>query len=109
MSFEEPAVVANTGFALSPEQLKAFSDQGFLKIDFGFDQQLLDQIVAEVQPLYGSAYEENPLSVTRHQDGWKQMPGNGEPGAHRPGYGRCLQLFSHGRTSCGQRIETRHV
>ena len=55
MSFEEPAVVANTGFALSPEQLKAFSDQGFLKIDFGFDQQLLDQIVAEVRPLYGSA------------------------------------------------------
>ena len=73
MSLEEPSVAANTGFALSPEQLKAFSDQGFLKIDFGFDQQLLDQIVAEVQPLYGSAYEENPLSVTRHQDGWKQV------------------------------------
>ena len=73
MSIEEPAVVANTGFALSPEQLTAFSDQGFLKIDFGFDPQLLDQIVAEVRPLYGSAYKENPLSVTRYQDGWKQV------------------------------------
>ena len=46
LSFEEPADVANMGFALSPEQLKAFSDQGFLKIDFGFDQRLLDRIVA---------------------------------------------------------------
>ena len=61
------------GFTPSCEQLEAFSDQGLLKIDFEFDSQLLDRVVADVRPHYGSAYEANPLSTTRCQDGWKQV------------------------------------
>ena len=60
MSTGEPAVMANKRFTLSPEQLRTFSDQGLLKVDFGFDPQLLDQIITEVRPLYGTAYEARP-------------------------------------------------
>ena len=73
MSTGEPAVMANKRFTLSPEQLRAFSDQGLLKVDFGFDPQLLDQIITEVRPLYGTAYEEDPLAAIRCQDGWKEV------------------------------------
>ena len=73
VSTGEPAVMANKRFTLSPEQLRAFSDQGLLKVDFGFDPQLLDQIITEVRPLYGTAYEEDPLAAIRCQDGWKEV------------------------------------
>ena len=65
MSTGEPAAMANKNFVLSPEQLTTFSDQGLLRVDFGFDPQLLDQIVAEVRPLYGMAYEQDPLATIR--------------------------------------------
>ena len=73
MSTGEPAVMANKRFTLSPEQLRAFSDQGLLKVDFGFDPQLLDQIITEVRPLYGTAYEDDPSAAIRCQDGWKEV------------------------------------
>ena len=73
MSNGEPAVMANKRFTLSPEQLRAFSDQGLLKVDFGFDPQLLDQIITEVRPLYGTAYEDDLSAAIRCQDGWKEV------------------------------------
>ena len=65
--------MAKKHFTLSPEQLRTFSDQGLLKVDFGFDPQLLDQIVTEVRPLYGTTYEQDPLATIRCQDGWKEV------------------------------------
>lgn len=58
---------------LSAEQVDEFHQRGVLKFDFGFDQQLLDQIVEALDPLYESSYRDNPLVPTRVQDAWKKV------------------------------------
>ncbi len=58
---------------LSQAQIDEFHQRGVLTIDFGFDSDLLDQIVAKVDPLYDDSYRENPLVPTRVQDAWKKV------------------------------------
>ena len=62
-----------TETGLTPQQIDSFHARGFVVADFGLDLAMLDRIVANVHPLYGEAYEQNPTAPARLQDAWKQV------------------------------------
>lgn len=58
---------------LSPEQVAEFNDRGFLVVDFGIDETLLDRIRDRVLPYYPEEYQNDPAVPSRVQDIWKQV------------------------------------
>lgn len=67
---------------LSAEQVSSFHERGILRVDFGFDDNMLDSIIEEVDGLYDNAYRENPLIPTRVQDAWKQVDASRQLAVH---------------------------
>ena len=65
------SVSDNSNGFLSDAQIAEFHERGVLRVDFGFDQNMLDAIVEKVEPHYDDAYKQNPLVATRVQDAWK--------------------------------------
>ncbi len=68
---------------LSPEQLASFHERGVLKVDFGFDVDLLDRIVKKVQPLYSEQYRRGEIVNERLQDAWKHVDEVRELAVHK--------------------------
>ncbi|MEZ5489515.1 MAG: phytanoyl-CoA dioxygenase family protein [Gammaproteobacteria bacterium] len=58
---------------LSPEQQAAFHTNGYLVVDFEFDDALLEGIKEKVYPLYPEEFRNNPTFGTRVQDAWLQV------------------------------------
>jgi hypothetical protein len=58
---------------LSAEQVDEFQQRGYLVIDFGFDESLLDRIREKVFPHYPQEHRDNPTLPARVQDAWKQV------------------------------------
>jgi len=68
----KPAVATEDSHSiLSQAQIDEFHARGVLKVDFGFDESLLDAIIEKVDAHYDDAYKQNPLIATRVQDVWK--------------------------------------
>ena len=59
------------GQKLSDEDVAFFHKNGFLVVDFGIPDQLVDAVVEKIHPHYGSEFHANPVSAERVQDGWK--------------------------------------
>ena len=58
---------------LTQEEVERFHERGVLHCDFGFAPELLDRVVAEVEPLYDSSWRELPQVPTRVQDAWVRI------------------------------------
>ncbi|PCJ23442.1 MAG: phytanoyl-CoA dioxygenase [SAR86 cluster bacterium] len=58
---------------LSEDQIASFHERGYIVVDFSLDQEMLDQIVEKVYPLYDEAYHQNPQAPARVQDAWKTI------------------------------------
>ncbi len=56
---------------LTDQAIALFHEQGYLVVDFAFDEQLLEQIIAKVQPFYPLQWQQKPTSPTRVMDAWK--------------------------------------
>jgi len=59
--------------ALTSQQIESFAERGVLKLDLGVSADFLNSIVEQVQPLYETSHQQNPLLATRVQDAWKQL------------------------------------
>ncbi len=58
---------------LSPSQVTEFHERGFLVVDFGLDDELLERIKAKVYPLYPEAFRNDLTVGARVQDAWLQV------------------------------------
>ncbi|MEQ8955992.1 MAG: hypothetical protein RL120_17815, partial [Gammaproteobacteria bacterium] len=56
---------------LSQSQIEEFDASGKLTLDFGFDPQMLDRVVAEVELLYQHDYRQPQYRSSRVQDAWR--------------------------------------
>jgi len=68
-----PAVQTATA-PLSDIEIQRFNDDGFLVKDFGFSPELIDSVIADVQPHYSEQFRANPVSPERFRNGWKLLP-----------------------------------
>ena len=58
---------------LTPGQVAEFNDKGYLVVDFGIDEGMLDRIRDKVLPYYPEEYRNNPTLPTRLQDAWQKV------------------------------------
>lgn len=63
---------------LSEEQIRFFDENGYVIVDFGFDESTLDALVAELHPYYNPEHLRAPSFGARIQDAWKFI----EPSHH---------------------------
>ncbi len=68
---------------LSEEQLAEFDRTGKLKLDYGFDAEMLDDIVAEVEGLYEHDYRQAEFRSSRVQDAWRNSKAARRLATHR--------------------------
>lgn len=68
----DPAVKTVTA-PLNDAEIQRFNDDGFLVKDFGFSKELIDSIIADVQPYYSEQFRANPVIPERFRNGWKQL------------------------------------
>lgn len=59
-----------SGF-LTEEQIRKFNDDGYVIVDFGFPDELLDELVATLHPYYKPEHLQAPSFGARIQDAWK--------------------------------------
>jgi len=58
---------------LSQEQIAEFNEKGYLVVDFGIDEELLESIKNKVFPYYPEEFQNNPVISTRVQDIWQKV------------------------------------
>ena len=58
---------------LSDAQVAEFHDQGYLVVDFGLNDDLLEQIKEKVYPCYPEEYQEDLSLPVRVQDIWQKV------------------------------------
>ena len=58
---------------LKPEQVAEFNEKGYLVVDFGFDDSLLERIKDKVRPYYPQEFQEDPTTPARVQDIWQKV------------------------------------
>ncbi len=58
---------------LTKNQVDQFHEDGYLIADFNIEPELLDKIVREVYPYYGSEFLANPTFPVRIQDIWRHV------------------------------------
>ncbi len=56
---------------LTQEAISQFHEQGYLVVDFAFDTDLLDAIIAKLHAYYPLRWQQNPTTPTRVMDAWK--------------------------------------
>lgn len=67
---ELPGAVDTEGF-LTEEQIRKFNDDGYVIVDFGFPDALLDELITTLQPYYNPEHPQGSNGGTRIQDAWK--------------------------------------
>ena len=58
---------------LTEEAINRFHERGVLLFDFGLETDLLDRIIAEVEPHYDGLLHDRPQPPIRVQDAWRQV------------------------------------
>ncbi len=70
ISESNPPSNGNIGY-LSQEQIDFFDKNGYVIVDFGFDESKLDALVTELHPCYNPEHLRAPSFGARIQDAWK--------------------------------------
>ena len=78
---------------LSEQQVADFNRDGYLKVDFGFDPAMLDQIRSQVEPLYEQDYRIPEFRSCRVQDAWRRVKPVRQLATHAAVAGALQQLF----------------